>query len=124
MRVVGNARPSSTLRSRRPQHGWKLHAREPGDLGDARWQNSGGPVGEGDKPQGPPRPGVRQSGLLDPGRDYEFKIVKISMDQHKIGLSYRGAQKQAERRDMDDYRSTKSSAKATIGDAIMAKRSV
>jgi small subunit ribosomal protein S1 len=78
----------------------------------------------GDKPQGPPRPGVRSSGLLDPGRDYEFKIVKISQDQHKIGLSYRGAQKQAERRDMEDYRSTKSSAKATIGDAIMAKRSL
>ncbi len=67
---------------------------------------------------------MRQSGLLDPGRDYEFKIVKISQDQHKIGLSYRGAQKQAERRDMEDYRSTKSSAKATIGDAIMAKRSL
>ncbi len=60
--------------------------------------------GKGDKADAPPRPGVRQSGLLDPGRDYEFKIVKISQDQHKIGLSYRGAQKQAERRDMDDYR--------------------
>jgi len=70
------------------------------------------------------RPGVRPGGLLDPGREYEFKIVKISPDQHKIGLSYRGAQKQAERRDMEDYRSTKSSAKATIGDAIMAKRSL
>jgi small subunit ribosomal protein S1 len=79
---------------------------------------------KGDKTAAPPRPGVRQSGLLDPGRDYEFKIVKISPDQHKIGLSYRAAQKQAERRDMDDYRSTKSSAKATIGDAIMAKRSL
>jgi small subunit ribosomal protein S1 len=79
---------------------------------------------KGDKTAPPPRPGVRQSGLLDPGRDYEFKIVKISPDQHKIGLSYRAAQKQAERRDMDDYRSTKSSAKATIGDAIMAKRSL
>ena len=65
---------------------------------------------------------ARPGGLLDPGRDYEFKIVKISLDQHKIGLSFRGA-KQAERRDMDDYRSTKTSAKATIGDAIMAKRS-
>jgi small subunit ribosomal protein S1 len=79
---------------------------------------------KGEKSQTPPRPGVRQSGLLDPGRDYEFKIVKISQDQHKIGLSYRGAQKQAERRDMEDYRSTKTSAKATIGDAIMAKRSL
>jgi len=66
---------------------------------------------------------ARPGGLLDPGREYEFKIVKISQDQHKIGLSFRGAQKQAERRDMEDYRSTKSSAKATIGDAIMAKRS-
>jgi small subunit ribosomal protein S1 len=80
---------------------------------------------KGDKPQiVAPRPGVRPGGLLDPGREYEFKIVKISTDQHKIGLSYRGAQKQAERRDMEDYRATKSSAKATIGDAIMAKRSL
>ncbi len=79
---------------------------------------------KGDKPAAPPRPGVRQSGLLDPGREYDFKIVKISHDQHKIGLSFRAAQKQSERRDLEDYRSTKSSAKATIGDAIMAKRSM
>jgi small subunit ribosomal protein S1 len=80
---------------------------------------------KGDKQQTvAPRAGARQSGLLDPGRDYEFKIVKINPDQHKIGLSYRAAQKQAERRDMEDYRSTKSSATATIGDAIMAKRSL
>jgi small subunit ribosomal protein S1 len=81
--------------------------------------------GKGDKPQmSGPGSGARQSGLLDPGRDYEFKIVKISTDTHKIGLSYRAAQKQAERREMDDYRSTKSKATATIGDAIMAKRSL
>jgi len=79
---------------------------------------------KGDKPQ-TAAPGQRlRGGLLDPGRDYEFKIVKISQDQHKIGLSYRAAQKQAERRDMDEYRSSKSSATATIGDAIMAKRSL
>jgi small subunit ribosomal protein S1 len=78
-----------------------------------------------DKPQAAGSgPRARPGGLLDPGREYEFKIVKISADQHKIGLSFRGAQKQAERRDMEDYRSTKSSAKATIGDAIMAKRSL
>ena len=56
------------------------------------------------------------------GQGYDFKIVKIQADQHKIGLSFRAAIKQAERRDMEDYRSTKSSATATIGDAIMAKR--
>jgi small subunit ribosomal protein S1 len=80
---------------------------------------------KGDKPSYTPGPGPRprQGTLLDPGHEYEFKIVKISPDQHKIGLSYRAAQKQAERRDMEDYRSSRSSATATIGDAIMAKRS-
>jgi small subunit ribosomal protein S1 len=78
---------------------------------------------KGDKPQSAAGARLR-GGLLDPGRDYEFKIVKVSQDQHKIGLSYRAAQKQAERRDMDEYRSSKSSATATIGDAIMAKRSL
>jgi small subunit ribosomal protein S1 len=80
---------------------------------------------KGDRPQiSGPGHGARQSGLLDPGRDYEFKIVKISPDQHKIGLSYRAAQKQVERRDMEEYRSSKTKGTATIGDAIMAKRSV
>jgi small subunit ribosomal protein S1 len=80
---------------------------------------------KGDKLQtAGPGPRARKGGLLDPGREYEFKIVKISPDQHKIGLSYRAAQKQAERRDMEDYRSSRTSATATIGDAIMAKRSL
>jgi small subunit ribosomal protein S1 len=79
--------------------------------------------GKGDKPQAAAS-GQRPRGLLDPGREYEFKIVKISQDQHKIGLSYRGAQKQAERRDMEEYRTSKPKATATIGDAIMAKRSL
>ena len=29
--------------------------------------------------------------VLAPGREYDFKIVKINPDQHKIGLSYRAA---------------------------------
>ena len=62
------------------------------------------------------------SSVLAPGREYDFKIVKISPDQHKIGLSYRAAVKQTERREIEDYRSSKSSPNATIGDAIMAKR--
>jgi len=70
------------------------------------------------KPQAP------SGSVLAPGREYDFKIVKISPDQHKIGLSYRAAVRQAERREMEDYRSSKSSSTATIGDAILAKRSV
>jgi len=62
--------------------------------------------------------------VLAPGREYDFKIVKINLDQHKIGLSYRAAVRHAERREMEEYRSSKSSPTATIGDAILAKRSL
>jgi small subunit ribosomal protein S1 len=79
---------------------------------------------KGDRSQAPPRAAGSKSGgeMLHVGQGYDFKIVKIQPDQHKIGLSFRAAIKQAERRDMEDYRSSKSSATATIGDAIMAKR--
>jgi small subunit ribosomal protein S1 len=60
--------------------------------------------------------------VLAPGREYDFKIVKINPDQHKIGLSYRAAVRHAERREMEEYRSSKSSPTATIGDALLAKR--
>ena len=68
------------------------------------------------------QPKRASAAVLAPGREYDFKIVKINPDQHKIGLSYRAAVRQAERREVEEYRSTRSSAKATIGDAIMAKR--
>jgi len=78
-----------------------------------------------DKQGPPPKPGTGSGGsVLAPGREYDFKIVKINLDQHKIGLSYRAAIRQAERREVEDYRSSKSSSTATIGDAIMAKRSL
>jgi small subunit ribosomal protein S1 len=71
-----------------------------------------------------PKPQGTTPSLLAPGREYDFKIVKLSPDQHKVGLSYRAAVKQAERREMEDYHrsSTKSRPTATIGDAILAKR--
>lgn len=74
--------------------------------------------GEKDKPS----KGARPSGTLDTGQEYDFKIVKMDPDQHKIGLSYRGALRQAERREMEQYRSSRSSATATIGDAVLSKR--
>ena len=64
----------------------------------------------------------RAASLLAPGQEYDFKIIRIDPDQHKISLSYRAAQKQAERQDMDTFRSSKSSPTATIGDAVLAKR--
>jgi small subunit ribosomal protein S1 len=69
----------------------------------------------------PPAPG-KLAGPLEAGKEYEFKIVKINYEQRRIGLSYRAAVRQAERREIEEYRSTKSSATATIGDAILSKR--
>jgi small subunit ribosomal protein S1 len=70
-----------------------------------------------------PAPRGGKEGIrLESGQEYDFKIVKLQPEQHKIGLSYRAAQKQAERRDMQEYRSSKSSSTATIGDAILSKR--
>jgi len=73
---------------------------------------------KGDKQAQAGKPGAQ----LEPGREYDFKIIKLNPEQHKIGLSYRAALKQAERRDMEEYRSSKSSPTATIGDAILTKR--
>jgi small subunit ribosomal protein S1 len=64
----------------------------------------------------------RVTAVLSPGQTYDFKILRLEPEQRKISLSYRAAQKQAERQEMETFRSSKSSPNATIGDAIMAKR--
>jgi small subunit ribosomal protein S1 len=64
----------------------------------------------------------RVTAVLSPGLTYDFKILRLEPEQRKISLSYRAAQKQAERQEMETFRSSKSSPNATIGDAIMAKR--
>jgi small subunit ribosomal protein S1 len=69
-----------------------------------------------------PQPKAPSPSPLAPGREYDFKIVKMSPEQRKIGLSFRAAVKQAEKRDMEEYRASKPRATATIGDAIMDKR--
>jgi len=67
---------------------------------------------------------LKSAGPLEPGKEYEFKIIKISPETRRIGLSYRAAQKQLERREIEQYRSTsKSSSTATIGDALKSKLS-
>ncbi|HUO34423.1 MAG TPA: 30S ribosomal protein S1 [Candidatus Acidoferrum sp.] len=65
---------------------------------------------------------ARITAVLAPGLEYEFKVIRLEPDKHKISLSYRAAQKQAERQEIESFRSSKSSPNATIGDAILAKR--
>lgn len=64
---------------------------------------------------------LKSAGPLEPGKEYEFKIIKISHDTRRIGLSYKAAVKQIERKEIEQYRSNKSASKATIGDAIQSK---
>ena len=67
---------------------------------------------------------LKSAGPLEPGKEYDFKIIKISPETRRIGLSFRAAAKQIERREIEQYRSTsKSSSTATIGDAIQSKLS-
>jgi small subunit ribosomal protein S1 len=67
---------------------------------------------------------LKSAGPLEPGKEYEFKIIKISPDSRRIGLSYKAAAKQIERREIEQYhRTTKASSTATIGDVLKQKLS-
>jgi small subunit ribosomal protein S1 len=83
------------------------------------------PKGDRDKEREKGSRGARVTAILTPGQEYEFKVLRLEPEQHKISLSYRAAQKQAEKQEIDSFRATKSpksSPTATIGDAILAKR--
>jgi len=65
---------------------------------------------------------LKSAGPLEPGKEYDFKIIKISPETRRIGLSYRAAVKQIERKEIDHYKSAgKTSSTATIGDALKQK---
>ncbi|HKQ86089.1 MAG TPA: 30S ribosomal protein S1 [Candidatus Acidoferrales bacterium] len=64
----------------------------------------------------------RVTAVLTQGQAYDFKVLRLEPEQRKISLSYRAAQKQAEKQEIESFRSSKSSPNATIGDAILAKR--
>ena len=78
------------------------------------------PKGDKDREKAPR--GARVTSVVTSGQEYDFKVIRVEPEQHKISLSYRAAQKQAERQEIESFRSSKSSPNATIGDAILAKR--
>ena len=83
------------------------------------------PKGDRDKEREKGSRGARVTAVLTPGQEYEFKVLRLEPEQHKISLSYRAAQKRAEKQEIESFRATKSpksSPTATIGDAILAKR--
>jgi len=80
---------------------------------------------KGERDREKPARGARVTSVLVAGSEHDFKILRLEPEQHKISLSYRAAQKQVERQEIETFRAAKppkSSPNATIGDAIMAKR--
>src|SRR6266852_2408153 len=91
-------------------HNTEITDRRRGDDGSGMNRTSTGPL--------------KSAGPLEPGKEYDFKIIKISPESRKIALSYKAAVKQVERQEIAQYRSTtKTSSTATIGDALKQKLS-
>jgi small subunit ribosomal protein S1 len=90
-------------------HNTEIEERKRRDEGVSSFRPSTGPL--------------KSAGPLEPGKEYDFKIIKISHDTRRIGLSYRAAVRQQERREIEQYKTSKSSSTATIGDALKQKMS-
>src|SRR6266851_2926429 len=91
-------------------HNTEITDRRRGDDGSGMNRTSTGPL--------------KSAGPLEPGKEYDFKIIKISPESRKIALSYKAAVKQVERQEIAQYRSTtKTSSTATIGDVLKQKLS-
>src|SRR5258706_381520 len=88
-------------------HNTEIEERKRRDEGVGNFRPSTGPL--------------KSAGPLEPGKEYDFKIIKISSETRRIGLSYRAAVRQIERKEMEQYKSSKSSATATSGDAMKQK---
>jgi small subunit ribosomal protein S1 len=79
---------------------------------------------KGDRDKAPPKGprDARVTAVLTVGNEYDFKILRLEPGERKISLSFRAAQKQAEREEIKSFtKTTKSSPTATIGDAVRAK---
>ncbi|HVP52198.1 MAG TPA: 30S ribosomal protein S1 [Terriglobales bacterium] len=59
---------------------------------------------------------------LEPGQEFDFKIIKMNPDEKKVGLSIRAVGGEGSRQDVEAYKHPASSATATIGDLVEWKR--
>jgi small subunit ribosomal protein S1 len=59
---------------------------------------------------------------LEPGQEYDFKIIKMNPEEKKVGLSIRAVGEEGSRQDVEAYKHPASSATATIGDLVEWKR--
>jgi small subunit ribosomal protein S1 len=63
---------------------------------------------------------------LEPGGEFDFKIIKMNQEEKKVGLSIRAVGEEASRQEVESYKhpasSSSSSTSTTIGDLISWKR--
>ena len=65
---------------------------------------------------------------LEPGQEHEFKIIKMSPEEKKVGLSIRAVGEEATRHEVENYKtpssssSSSSSGTSTIGELLQWKR--
>ena len=60
---------------------------------------------------------------LEPGAEFEFKIIKMNQEEKKVGLSIKAVGEEASRQEVESYKHpASSSTSTTIGDLISWKR--
>ena len=59
---------------------------------------------------------------LEPGVEHDFKIIKMSPEEKKVGLSIRAAGEEASRTEVESYKQPSSSTGSTIGELVSWKR--
>jgi small subunit ribosomal protein S1 len=59
---------------------------------------------------------------LEPGSEFDFKIIKMSPEEKKVGLSIRAAGEEASRTEVESYKHPASSTGSTIGELMNWKR--
>lgn len=66
--------------------------------------------------------GNHQPMHLEPGQEFDFKVIKVSPEEKKVGLSIRAVGEEASRADVDAYKHPASSTGSTIGELMSWKR--
>jgi len=59
---------------------------------------------------------------LEPGIEHDFKIIKMSPEEKKVGLSIRAVGEEASRKEVEAYKQPASSTGSTIGELVSWKR--
>ncbi len=59
---------------------------------------------------------------LEPGQEHDFKIIKMSPEDKKVGLSIRAVGEEASRKEVETYKQPASSTGSTIGELMNWKR--